>query len=143
MTHSVIFYILAGLAGGIMGGMGLGGGTLLIPMLTVFLDVSGKQAAAINLISFIPMSIVACVIHAKNKLLDVKKALLIAIPAAATCAASSFFAQRAPQGVLSKGFAIFLIVLAVIMLISRAVAAYNSLCKKLAAYPLFPRPDAQ
>lgn len=120
MTHNVIFYILAGLAGGIMGGMGLGGGTLLIPVLTLFLDVNAKQAAAINLISFIPMSIIACVIHAKNKLLDIKKALLIAIPASATCALSSFAAQKIPSDGISKGFAVFLICLASVMLVSRA-----------------------
>lgn len=141
MTHSVLLYILAGIAGGIIGGMGLGGGTLLIPLLTLFLDVSGKQAAAINLISFIPMSVAACFIHAKNKLLDFKSALLIALPASVTTAISSFFAQRAPQDVLSKGFAVFLICLAVIMLASRSAALWNDACAKLSRYPLFPRPD--
>ncbi len=127
MTHGAVFYILAGLAGGIMGGMGLGGGTLLIPVLTLFLDVNAKQAAAINLISFIPMSIVACVIHAKNKLLDFKKALLIALPACVTCALSSFAAQKIPADGISKGFAVFLICLATVMLVSRAFSFLRSL----------------
>lgn len=120
MTHNAVFYILAGLAGGVMGGMGLGGGTLLIPVLTVFLDVNAKQAAAINLISFIPMSIVACVIHAKNKLLDIRKALLIALPASVTCVLSSLAAQKIPSDGISAGFAVFLICLASVMLASRA-----------------------
>lgn len=142
MNHSVILYIIAGLAGGVMGGMGLGGGTLLIPLLTIFLDVKGKQAAAINLISFIPMSIVACIIHAKNKLLDLKKALLIALSAAATCIASSLLAQRVKSETISKGFAVFLICLAVVMLISRSVAVFGKACAAMRRYPLFPRPDA-
>lgn len=137
MTHSLIFYILAGIAGGIMGGMGLGGGTLLIPLLTVFLDVNGKQAAAINLISFIPMSIFACVVHAKNKLLDLKKALLIALPATATCTASSFFAQKVSAGALSKGFAVFLVCLASVMLVSRIVKAWKTFLSKI--YLLLPQ----
>ncbi len=141
MTHNLIFYILAGIAGGIMGGMGLGGGTLLIPLLTVFLDVNGKQAAAINLISFIPMSVIACVIHAKNKLLDIKKALLIALPATATCVASSLLAQRISADSISKGFAVFLICLASVMLVTRAYSLWRDACSALRAYPLFPRPD--
>ena len=31
-----IVYMFAGLAGGILGGMGMGGGTVLIPILTIF-----------------------------------------------------------------------------------------------------------
>lgn len=142
MSADAIYYVLAGLAGGVMGGMGLGGGTLLIPVLTIFLNVSGKQAAAINLISFIPMSLVSCVIHAKNKLLDIKKALLIALPAAVTCTLSSLLAQRVPSDVISKGFAVFLICLACVMLISRAFVLYRKAVASLRRYPLIPRPDA-
>ncbi len=143
MNAGVILFILAGIAGGVIGGMGLGGGTLLIPILTVFLHVGGRQAAAINLISFIPMSIVSCVIHAKNKLLDVKKALLVAIPATVTGALTSFFAQRAPQSALTKAFAVFLICLAVVMIFSRTRALFSSIGGKLSKYPLFPRPDGE
>lgn len=143
MNAHIFLFILAGIAGGVIGGMGLGGGTLLIPILTVFLHVGGRQAAAINLISFIPMSIVSCVIHAKNKLLDIKKALLVAIPATVTGALTSVFAQRAPQSALTKAFAIFLICLAVVMIISRARAEFSSFRAKIAKYPLFPRPDGE
>ena len=34
-----LVYLLAGLAGGILGGMGMGGGTVLIPILTMFCGV--------------------------------------------------------------------------------------------------------
>lgn len=131
MNHSALLYLLAGIAGGIMGGMGLGGGTLLIPALTLFLDVDGKQAAAINLISFIPMSLVACIIHAKNKLLDFRKALTLALPACATCALCSFFAQKVSENTLSSGFAVFLICLASVMLVSRAVESVKKIKAKI------------
>ena len=50
----IFLLILAGIVGGIIGGMGMGGGTLLIPILTIFLDVPQKNAQAINLVAFIP-----------------------------------------------------------------------------------------
>ena len=52
--------------GGIIGGMGMGGGTLLIPLLTLAAGVEQHLAQAINLMSFVPMSIVALIIHKKN-----------------------------------------------------------------------------
>ena len=54
----IFLLILAGIVGGIIGGMGMGGGTLLIPILTIFLDVEQKNAQAINLVAFIPMAII-------------------------------------------------------------------------------------
>ena len=66
------FLVLAGLFGGLVGGMGMGGGTLLIPILTMFLGVEQHLAQAINLLVFIPTGLIAVLIHAKNKLLDFK-----------------------------------------------------------------------
>ena len=61
-----VLRIIAGILGGIAGGMGMGGGTLTIPILTIFLSVGQLEAQGINLVAFIPMSIVALIIHAKN-----------------------------------------------------------------------------
>ena len=54
---------------GIVGGMGMGGGTLLIPVLTIFFKFNQQNAQGINLLVFIPMSIVAVIIHMKNNLI--------------------------------------------------------------------------
>lgn len=40
----IILLVLAGIAAGALGGMGMGGGTILIPVLTIFFDVEQKQA---------------------------------------------------------------------------------------------------
>lgn len=136
---AAILYVLAGIAGGVMGGMGLGGGTLLIPLLTLFLGVAPKQAAAINLVSFIPMSVVSCIIHAKNKLLDFKKAFLVAVPACITSVLSSLLAQKVKGEAVTKGFAVFLIVLAVSMLASRSAALVKDAFAGLSGALNFPR----
>ena len=66
----IFLLILAGIVGGIIGGMGMGGGTLLIPILTIFLDVPQKNAQAINLVAFIPMAIIVTIINIKRKGID-------------------------------------------------------------------------
>ena len=67
-----ILLIIIGLLGGVIGGMGMGGGTLLIPLLTIFAGMEQHAAQALNLIAFVPMSVVALGIHIKNKLVDFK-----------------------------------------------------------------------
>ena len=67
----IFLEVLAGVIGGIVGGMGMGGGTLTIPILTIFLSYEQLQAQGINLIAFLPMSVVALIIHAKNHLVAV------------------------------------------------------------------------
>lgn len=56
--------LLAGLLSGIAGAMGLGGGGVLIIYLTLLADLSQQMAAGINLIFFIPISILAVIIYA-------------------------------------------------------------------------------
>ena len=68
----LLYLILAGIISGIIGGMGMGGGTLLIPILTIFLAFEQRSAQAINLLVFIPMALIALIIHIKNKLVDFK-----------------------------------------------------------------------
>ena len=112
-----LWYIIAGLIGGIIGGMGMGGGTLLIPILTIFLGVQQVEAQLTNLISFLPMAIVAVIIHAKNKRIDFKAMLWVSVPALITACVGAFFAPRIKGELLSKGFGIFLTLLGVAMLV--------------------------
>ena len=76
-------YALAGLFSGVIGGMGMGGGTILIPALTLFGNVSQHTAQAVNLVSFIPMAVVALAFHIKNKLVDTEGLAYIVLPGAA------------------------------------------------------------
>ncbi|MCI8728485.1 MAG: sulfite exporter TauE/SafE family protein [Clostridia bacterium] len=108
-----MLYVIAGIVGGIIGGMGMGGGTLLIPILTIMLDIPQKTAQAINLVSFIPMAAVTLVIHVKNKLVDKKSILYVCLPALFTTALSSIAVRYIDTVLLKKAFGVFLIVLGI------------------------------
>ncbi|MCL2675176.1 MAG: sulfite exporter TauE/SafE family protein [Firmicutes bacterium] len=114
----IFIMILIGVAGGIIGGMGMGGGTLLIPLLVIFTDVTQHGAQAINLAAFVPMSVVALIIHFRNKLVDVKKAVWIAVPATVTAVFSSLLADKADGKSLGRYFGVFLLALGVYQLCS-------------------------
>lgn len=111
------WYVLSGVLGGLLGGMGMGGGTLLIPLLTIFNGVGQHSAQAVNLIAFIPMAVVAIVIHLKNKLINFKNVVFIILPGIITCIVGCFVAKNVTGDLLKKIFGGFLIVLAVIQFI--------------------------
>jgi len=103
--------VLSGLFSGILGGLGMGGGTLLIPILTIFLNIGQLESQGINLLSFIPMSIFALIIHAKNKLIDYKVSIPIIIAGVIFSVLGSFLANSINTISLRKLFGIFLVAL--------------------------------
>ncbi len=107
----IIKLVLIGVASGLLGGMGMGGGTVLIPLLTMFADINQKTAQAMNLISFIPMAIVALILHAKNGLIRKKGLFFVVIPACITAVAGSFLCSLVKTQILTKCFGGFLIAL--------------------------------
>ncbi|MBR2970722.1 MAG: sulfite exporter TauE/SafE family protein [Clostridia bacterium] len=118
----VILYILVGIAGGLIGGMGMGGGTLLIPLLTIFCSVPQHIAQSINLIAFVPMSVVAIIIHAKNGLIKGEYFWWVALPATAVGILASLIVKNLDGKVLSACFGYFLIALGIYQLISAIVS---------------------
>ena len=113
----VFLIIIFGVLGGVLGGMGMGGGTLLIPLLTIGLNFTQQNAQAINLIAFLPMSVVALIVHFKNKLVNYKIAIPIMITGVISSVASSYLASVVDSLNLSIYFGIFLIVVGVIDII--------------------------
>ncbi len=109
---SFYLFFLAGIAGGLLGGMGMGGGTALIPILVLFLGVEQGAAQGINLLSFVPMSIVALSVHAKSGLVKGKEALPVALSALLTSALFSVFSGYVPSALLKLSFGVFLVFLA-------------------------------
>ncbi len=114
-----------GLLAGVLGGMGLGGGTLLIPALTLLAGIGQRAAQGINLLAFLPMAAVALYEHIKNKRID-RGVLRMALFGVAGAGAGAALALVLDAEVLRKGFAAFLAVLAVIQFISGERAAKKS-----------------
>ena len=113
-----LIYLAAGLLAGILGGMGMGGGTILIPALTIFLGVNQHVAQATNVIAFLPMAALVLPAHKKNGLLRTDDVWEIVIPALITTVLAGFVMAALPTEVLKKLFGIFLVSLAVKQLFS-------------------------
>lgn len=129
----MLWYVVAGIAGGLIGGMGMGGGTLLIPILTLLLSVGQLEAQAINLIVFIPMAIVTLIIHVKNKLVDFKK-LLFSLPLAIVLAvAGALLVKKIDESILKTTFGVFMLIVGVVFLLK---AILMSMVEKLSDHKM-------
>ena len=113
----IVWSIVAGVIGGIVAGMGMGGGSLIIPILTIFLNFSQIDAQGINLVAFLPMSLVAIFIHAKNNLVEFKKTWLLAVVGIVFSLGGAWLANNIQMDILKKLFAAFLICLGIWQLI--------------------------
>lgn len=105
--------ILIGIISGIVSGMGMGGGSILITILTCFFDISQKVAQSTNIIFFIPTSIVATIVNMKSKIIKWKIAILLTVSGMAGAVLGANLAVKLEIGILRKVFSIFLMGIAI------------------------------
>lgn len=104
--------ILIGLVSGIVSGTGMGGGTILIFLLTFFCGIDQHIAQATNLIFFIPTSIMAIIINFKNKNIDWKLGIILSIFGILGAILGANLSIHTNVNDLKKYFGIFLAVIA-------------------------------
>lgn len=108
-----VWFILIGVFGGVFGGMGMGGGTVIIPLLTIFLSVTQKFAQGYNLYAFLIMAVVALIIHYKNKLVHFKDIIIIVITGTLFCVGGAYLTTVVDNTILKYIFGGFLILLSI------------------------------
>ena len=99
---------IIGFLSGIISGMGIGGGTILIPSLVFFSSLNQQEAQGINLIVFIPIAVVALVIHIKEKSIEFKYAKWIIGGGVIGSIVGSILALKIDPTSLRKYFGVFL-----------------------------------
>lgn len=104
--------LLIGIFAGIASGTGMGGGTILISLLTLMCGIEQHIAQAINLIFFIPTSITAIIVNIKNKNINLKTAIIIAIFGILGAIIGANLSISTNVGKLKKLFGIFLLLIA-------------------------------
>lgn len=106
-----------GTAAGVFSGLfGVGGGTVIVPLLALWLGFDHRRATGTSLAAIVIIAAVAVGVQAVYGNVDVKRGLLIGIPALAGVLAGTALQQRVPTDVLSLLFAAFLLVVAIHLL---------------------------
>ena len=112
-------YIVIGIVCGVLGGMGMGGGTFLVPML-VLTSLEQIKAQGINLVCFVPMALCSLFLHTKNKLVKFDKVVLLVLPGMVFSVVGSMLAHKVQSDKLKICFGIFLIILGVYQLFCKS-----------------------
>ena len=97
------------LATGVLSAWGVGGGTLLLVCMTLFLGVEHRLAQAVNLLFFLPTAGAGLYFHRKNGFLDRDAWRQAALPGAAASLAASLLAAAVDVSLLRKPFGVFLL----------------------------------
>lgn len=105
--------IISSFFSGILGSMGLGGGTVLVVYLTYFRHMPQLKAQGINLVCFIPIAIFSVIVYSRQKLTDKKVILPLIIYGISGAIAGYLLLSIVPEGILGKLFGGFLIILSV------------------------------
>ena len=104
-----ILPFLCGLGASVISAWGVGGGTLLLLVMTLFLGVDQRTAQGINLLFFLPTAASALVCHARGGYLD-KPTLKAAVPAAVIAALiGAWISNSLNVEVLRKPFGVYLL----------------------------------
>jgi hypothetical protein len=100
---------LCGLGASVVSAWGVGGGTLLLLVMTLFLGVDQRTAQGVNLLFFLPTAVSALYCHAKGGYLD-KLTLKAAIPIAVlTALIGAWAATSVDVELLRKPFGVYLL----------------------------------
>ena len=116
-----------GTATGILSAWGVGGGTLLLLCMTLFLGVEQTEAQGINLLYFLPTAVASLYQHRKNGYLD-RGVLRAAIPVGTACAlGAALLSTSIDVALLRKPFGLFLLYAGASMLLQKSKKEPHSL----------------
>lgn len=118
-----VWYVLvaAGLVCGVVSALfGVGSGIIMVPLLALLFQFSQKSAQGISLAVMVPMALAGALRYRLNPEVDMPslKILLLALGGVMGAVAGAHIVRHVPSAMLRKGFALFVIVVGVRMLVT-------------------------
>ena len=108
---------IATAAGAFSGLFGVGGGTVIVPLLVLWLAYGEREATGTSLAAILAISALAAAAHGAYGNVDVAKGVLIGIPAVAGVVAGTALQQRVSPRAVSGSFAALLVVSAAVLIV--------------------------
>ncbi len=105
--------VLIGMISGMITAIGLGGGTVLILLLTLGLEVTQRVAQATNLLFFVPTAVTAIILNLREKNIELKIGINLIFGGVIGAIFGSILANGINVGNLRKLFGFFLLCIAV------------------------------
>lgn len=107
-----------GTSAGLFSGLfGVGGGTVIVPLLILWLGFGEREATGTSLAAIVVIAAVAAATQGAYGNVRVAEGLLVGIPAIAGVVAGTWLQQRVPPRLVSRLFALLLVAVAIDMVI--------------------------
>ena len=116
-----LFILITAFISGIFAGMGMGGGTFLIPALSLFFSYNQAICQSTNVVCFILLGFLCILIYGRNKLIEPKIVLSVSIPACLVSILFTVFSIKLSSGILKYCFAGFIICFGIYYFISTII----------------------
>lgn len=105
--------ILTGIISGTVSGTGMGGGTILILILSVFMGIDQHIAQGTNLLFFVPTSITAIITTIKEKLINWNIGVPVALSGIIGAIIGAKISVKMDVNNLKKYFGVFLLIISI------------------------------
>jgi uncharacterized membrane protein YfcA len=106
---------IATAAGAFSGLFGVGGGTIIVPLLVLWLGYEQREATGTSLAAIAVIGALAAAVHAAYGNVDVWNGLLIAAPAIAGVLAGTALQQRISERAVAAAFIVLLVASAAVL----------------------------
>jgi uncharacterized protein len=110
--------LIATAAGAFSGLFGVGGGSVIVPLLILWLGYGEREATGTSLAAIVVIALLATLAQGAYGNVDLLEAAVVGIPATGGVIAGTTLQQRVPERAISLAFAVLLTGVAVHLLIS-------------------------
>ena len=108
---------IAAAAGAFSGLFGVGGGSIIVPLLILWVGFEERAAAGTSLSAIVPVTILAAATHGLFGNVEVLQGVLVGLPAVAGVVAGTALQQRLEPRLISGIFAVVLVASAVVLVV--------------------------
>jgi uncharacterized membrane protein YfcA len=107
-----------GLAAGLFSGLfGVGGGTIVVPLLILWFAYDEREATGTSLLAIVITAVVATALHGAYGNVHVDDGLLVGLPAVGGVVAGTWLQQRVPGAAIRLMFALLLVTTAALLVV--------------------------
>jgi uncharacterized membrane protein YfcA len=117
MPRGLKLAVIGTAAGAFSGLLGVGGGSVIVPLLIVWLGFGEREATGTSMMAIVVIAALAVSLQAAYGNVDPAKAALVGIPAIAGVVVGTAVQQRVPERLISLLFAALLIVIALELIV--------------------------
>ena len=117
MPRTLKLAVVGTAAGAFSGLLGVGGGSVIVPLLIIWLAYGEREATGTSMMAIVVIAALAVALQAAYGNVNVGNAAIVGVPAIAGVVAGTAIQQRVPQRAISRLFAFLLAVIAIELIV--------------------------